>query len=696
MAGLKEVGVRLSLKADGLKKGLGQAVGAAKAAGTAMGNGISSGLESATKGGIGALRRGFKEAEGLARRSGAAIGKGLSSGMESAAKGGVGALKSSLGGLKSSIAQLAAPVTGLGLVGLATQGVMTAGSFRKLAFEMRLAGDAGADWRTIMEQAQAVSKKTGQSTGDLAEAMSGLLQETGNPEFVKASLEDIATAATGAHQPLSQMAAVAGTLNEKFGVSSKELPEALASAVSLANKGGVSFEDLAQRLGEVGAIAKVSGLQGQEGFESIVGMLNVADNSGRKFKTNINALAGILKDLGTDSSRVKIAAQLGLDPRKLKGDSEKAISEIIKKTGGNKQKLAAVFENEAQLTFLTDLGKTYADAFAATEGDVKTKTKAGTDALTEAMSAAGKSSITYADLQKEAASEMQTAEAKAKVAMETLVQKFTEPKVLGAIDQLAEHLPTLAKAAADAIEFFGKSPVKGAALVGGAIVAKGAAGEVVGSAGKSIWSSLFGGGGGAAGGAAAGAGTGVAGAGGGAAAAGAGLGAASIAGILTAAVGSTVGQEAVRRTAAGEDVPGGGLAAAGLTLGYGALNPLGFAASGALGLAQRADQGGSRTTLRRWFGADDGASDAGGVRFISPEPGGQMAKAGGAAAPAAAAPVVQLAPESLAPLTEALRQSQGRGTVDVLGRRTLDVRVTNAREIADSGGIPQPKPAFGG
>jgi hypothetical protein len=147
-----------------------------------------------------------------------------------------------------------------------------------------------------------------------------------------------------------------------------------------------------------------------------------------------------------------------------------------------KDKLGIAFQGE-QLKLVEDLGKTYATAFKETQGDIKTKGAAALAAYRDKLDQAGKSQLDGADLQKQAATEMESAEKQVAVAMTKLEQTFSKPELLGAVTKLANMLPGLADGFEKLVTFATENPLGAAA---GGVAALGAKGFAEGAIGAVI------------------------------------------------------------------------------------------------------------------------------------------------------------------------------------------------------------------
>lgn len=389
-------------------------------------------------------KRGLRDIESETKKSAAGMKSALSSALSEGMKGGTDAVKSMMSNIKGTIGSLGGLAGGLGVAELVKGAVEAKARWGDLRAGIERAGGTARNAELAQAQAQKSALAWAQDSMKVADAFDNIRNETGSIEFAQASIDTVAEAARGAHKPLEQMAAITGTLNEKFGIAAgDELKDTIADVVGLSEKGGIQFEDMAQKLGLIGAYAKEAGLQGRAGFGQMLGLMNIADNSTGNLKKGITAVGGILEQLGTTAGKAKIGAALGISSKNLGGDVTAQISAIMKATKGQKNQLEKIAGGET-LKLLVDLGKTYAGALDETKGDVKTKTAAATAALSKAFTDASKSTVAWSDLQKEAASQMQEGPQKIAVALEKLRQAVAKPEVISAIEKMITMLPGVA------------------------------------------------------------------------------------------------------------------------------------------------------------------------------------------------------------------------------------------------------------
>lgn len=389
-------------------------------------------------------------------RAGLDAGSQFSKGWQKGLKSVEDAFKSTLSSIKSNVRDIA---SGLGFkfngIGAGIADAMKLQTqFRHLALSIRAGTGAFVDHRALLREVQGVAERTGNSTADLGAKFKELYDEVGDVDFAKSAIQTIATTATGTGESLDDLTKVAGTLNEKFGVTAEQLPDALASAVSLAHKGGVTMEDMSAKLGLLGASAKNAGLDGAEGFAKIVALANLADNAIGNPKKSIAAVTGLLDKMATKATQKKLKTELGVDVLDAQGkqrDPMLVLREIVAASVGHSEKTGRALPTE-QAKFVNDLAKN------------------GLPEFLDNLEKAGKSSLTYADVQKQFAEEMQTPEKQIAASLTRLEKAFGNEKIIGAVERLAATLPGLADKFGELVGFGADHPVLATAGAVGAQV----------------------------------------------------------------------------------------------------------------------------------------------------------------------------------------------------------------------------------
>jgi hypothetical protein len=339
--------------------------------------------------------------------------------------------------------------------------------FKDLSFAIKSGTGDMVAWQTLQKDAQITALQWGQRTNELGGAYRALFEDLGDVAAAEAGMENVALGARATGESIETLSSIVGTLAEKFDVTADAMPDAMAAAISLGNKGGITVAQMGEKLGILGASAKAAGLSGQEGFQTIVGMANQADNAMGSFKKSLTAVTGLLDSFGTPEQAKKIQESFGVAVKDAKGearDFNTVMGEIFKKTGGKRESLAKAFTGE-QLKLVVELGKVYRETFEGTTGTVKQKTAAALAAYQTTLKEAGKSQLTASDLSKEAAKRMEDPQAKLAVALERLEQSFAKPQMIEAIGKMADTLPDLANKLTGLVSFVLDSPKTAAGIV---------------------------------------------------------------------------------------------------------------------------------------------------------------------------------------------------------------------------------------
>lgn len=399
-----------------------------------------------------------------------------------AAKG-TTAWNSALTGVKSQFGALGSQVKSLISTAATLGGAFTLGSAIKgavdlqsrlsdLAFRVQIATKRTTDWRDLQRQLEPVAMRTSRSTTELAEAFDQVFTETGNADLAMASMEAIGTAATATGKSVQQMGSLAGALGDKFGVTAQEMPQALASLTELAERGGLGFDDMQRAVHLLGASARAAGMSGTEGLSRMIALANIGGDALGTTKKGLMAITTIVDQMADPAVAKEFKSAWGVAITDAKGEARDltaVLEDVMRKTGGKREALGKVFSGE-QLKALVELGSKFQAGFEKTEGTLKEKQEAGVQSFREALQEAGKSSLTFADLQKQAEKRAQDPQRKLAVAMEKMSQEFTKREFLDSINKLSGSLPKLADAIAKVVNFVGAHPLAaGAALVGGRV-----------------------------------------------------------------------------------------------------------------------------------------------------------------------------------------------------------------------------------
>ncbi|MBE7480233.1 MAG: phage tail tape measure protein [Polyangiaceae bacterium] len=416
----------------------------------------------------------------------------------STAMGAVGT--AGLRGMRGSLAAVGSELKGTLTMAAKFGGIFGAGAaltkagslqstYRDLAFSIERATGEATKWQNVQQQIEPVAMRTGRSSQELADAFKDVLAETGDAKLAAASIGAIGVLATASGRSVGELSSVAGALNDKLGVTAKEMPDALAAAVDLSNKGGIGFEDLTKAIHMTGASARAAGLTGAEAFGSLIALMNKGGDALGSTKKGLSAITQLMDQMADPSRQKEIKQSFGVSVVNDKtGEiqrTETILAAMLIKTGGQREKLAKVFKGE-QLKLVTELAAPFREAFEKTKGDVTTKTEAGLRAFNDALKRAGTSSFKFADAQSKAVDRMEDPQRKLALAMETFAQEFTKPAALEAMNELTKHLPKVATGFAKIVSFAVNNPLAAGGAYVGARMALGFASGALAQAGTAI------------------------------------------------------------------------------------------------------------------------------------------------------------------------------------------------------------------
>lgn len=414
---------------------------------------------------IGSLRKVSQQSE-KAGKKGAKDFKIMAKGMEAAKKQAAG-----LGDkLKSGIALVGS--LGAAMVGLdRVKGVVNLDAqYRKLAFSIRVAtkqAHTSADVQKVVNEAAAATSRTSE---EMAAAFGEVFGATKDLEFTKKVMNDIGAAANGTHEEVATVAEITQKMSRKFKVSAEDMKDALAQVAEGANQGGPNFQQMSETMDAMGATMIAAGLKGKKGLGFMIGALNATTEEMEGLGAQVSGIKAIIQKLGDPGALKTIAEKAGLSGKQLvdEKDALKRIQMVIKKGKKGMDALKATFVGPEERDALRIL---FTDPFDKALQRAKSSGLKGKDAIEaagkfaeEGMKKFGQASFDGAALQAEADKEMKSPQASMRRAMETLTTSFAQPEIIGAIDDLAENMPALAKMFGNVVSFGAKNPILAGAL----------------------------------------------------------------------------------------------------------------------------------------------------------------------------------------------------------------------------------------
>ncbi len=414
------------------------------------------------------------------------MGAKLRSSMSRGVDGGMDALRAMGSQLKNVTGLVGGIAGGLGLAELAKGAIDAETQFRNLSFALEAGTGRAHDWLEVQARAKTVARQTGIQAEELGRAMDELFSGTGDAEFMNAALSTIGTTARATGDDVTALSKIAGTLNQKFGLSAQELPEAMAMVVSAAHAGGASIEDLADDFAEVGGKAKAMGATGTEGLQQMLGILNLAKQESGRFEQAMTAIPQIFDqilertDKGVLKSGGKVPIEIGtVDAQGRPRSPSDILADIVMATQGNAAELGEFGFGGEGLQTIMALAKTFRAELDATGGDIN----AARDAIAKALNGAAGEAMAWSKIQEKAASNLDSTQGRVDRAIVKLQEAFTTPEMIGALTKLAEVLPPVADAMAKLLGFITDSPMTAGALGASAVFGRGAIGGMLAGGG---------------------------------------------------------------------------------------------------------------------------------------------------------------------------------------------------------------------
>lgn len=401
----------------------------------------------------------------------------------------VGGKFKELGGHVRNVIGLAATLGGAFSMAQAVQQTLALeGSFKDLAIAARDGSGEIVNWHDLQTEAMGTATNWSRANDEVAQSLATIRDEVGDLDFARGTIDEIAKQATRTGKPMSVLSGIVGALNEQFGIAEDQVPDALQAVIEGGNKGGVTIEQLSAQLEKVGPSAQLAGLQGAEGLKQVLGMLNQVEGHVKK---PFMAVSKFLDMFASPEFRQK-AITLGVKVGK-EGDPSKMLEEVMRKTKGAKKELEKLFQGE-QLKVAVELGKTFAENFEKASGTVAQRTDVASAAFSKALTDAGKTARSAADIEAEARKRLAEPHRRLQEAMNTLAEAVAQPEIIEALKDLAALAPSLAKEIAGLIKWVSKHPLLAGAGAAGGMVVNTFASGVVSAAGAEFMKAAFAGG----------------------------------------------------------------------------------------------------------------------------------------------------------------------------------------------------------
>lgn len=443
------------------------------------------------------------------KRSGKSIGASLTAALKEPLSKGLDAVRESVKGTVGQIGGLAQTAAGL-LGGIsigsgAAEAFELAEAYRVAAARLSDLSDEGVTAAEVQKRIETAAVEYKRTSQELATAMDAVREKSGNATLAMESLPIIAEAMNATGRDAQQLGQIVGTLAKKWGITEMDqVREALVKVIDVTKGGKIKFEELAEDLDELGSIAKNAGMNGMDGFTTALGIAG-------KIAPNVNAsisevLAGMdqlsekmrqtsvvegLGDAGEKASK-KFWASFYADQSavgRLRMLLEKAgqsgklgdLMQVAKNTEFTGREERAAFEA---------LANPFLEAF----GDVKQTGKVAKDATSKGLAAFDRaievmsmSTTNWDEVVKKSKDTQESTAAKVRSVQEIWRQTFTDPKMIGAMAELADVAPKVVRGLASMVSIAvnhpllslagftaGKAAVSGLGAIAGSAMSKAA------------------------------------------------------------------------------------------------------------------------------------------------------------------------------------------------------------------------------
>jgi hypothetical protein len=405
-----------------------------------------------------------------------------------AAAGGARKSIMNLGGAVKNVLALAGSLGGAFTVGSAIKGALDLQrAYRQIAFGVRDANGRMLEAAAVQKTVERSAAATGQANADMATSFRGLIDATGDVDFARDTLDALGHTSMATGAELSTLVMLADQLHTKFGVAADQMQTTFAQVFANAKKGGPSFAEFSEVMGSLGAEMLAAGLTGKRGLDFMLGTLAAGDDAAGGLGKQVRGLKMLLRGLGDADELKKLSAKLAIDPKKLINEKD-AVARLRMVFGKGKKGIDALLapmgEGEEKQTLKT----LFTDPFEKALSEANASGLEGKAAIDRALQVFdqqigefGKANMSAADMLREAELARRTPEAQLNAALNTLSTAFGDPAIISAINDLAEHLPALAKVFGEFVGFAAKNPLLSGTLALGGKVGAGALSGAAGS-----------------------------------------------------------------------------------------------------------------------------------------------------------------------------------------------------------------------
>lgn len=359
-----------------------------------------------------------------------------------------------------------------------------------LAADVHENGGAFMDRAATVKKAQDVAGKTGISAGSVIDAMGVAAGSGGGKAGLDAflgSLQEIGELSVATGAKMEDWALISAEMTNNGITDSKKQLEIMRSITAGGKKGNINARDMAAGVGAVMGAHQAGSFEGtgEHRARQASAFIQLARAGGAKNAEDaVTAARNLYNDLGSHEAIIK---KMGVKTtrKNAKGEVERIdateqMAEIFNKTNGDVTKIDPAFGMQSQALFGKMLNEWKA-------GGGK---KGGAEAMKKMIAGFEETSMSQADVQKEAAIIMDTASKKIAVSMEQFSAKISDELM----PVLAKAIPAFEKfsqAIVDVTKFAVESPKTAAASFVALTAAAGGAQAVLSKMGNSLLDKIF-------------------------------------------------------------------------------------------------------------------------------------------------------------------------------------------------------------
>lgn len=361
--------------------------------------------------------------------------------------GGIG--RGIYGGLAGAGAAIATGAIGL-TGGAARSMVSLQDVSRQLSVQSRANGGEFVDPSTLSKEFLNTAVATpGQKASDIAEAASVYVGKTGDLGAARRFSKTFATTASASGGQVQDIAAMAASIGEKFGIrSEKDMQDALASVYFQGKSGAFELKDAAGLYDKLTAAGARFGLdQGVGGVRTLGGLTQIARGSTGSSEQAAFAVEASLRQLVGKSAEIKSVTGVDVFTDKSHTKAREVtglMKDVIAGAGGDQTKLQKIFGEEG-IRGVSGLITAFnqGQAAAGKNATETERTAAGMKAMDAVLQKAIGTGASFSEVQKDAAFAQQSTGARLTAVWETLTATVG-PKVLPQLESLASRAGELA------------------------------------------------------------------------------------------------------------------------------------------------------------------------------------------------------------------------------------------------------------